>query len=357
VQAQNDIAKASDYDINAISNPPAKSGLSYDLLTKFFQANITSGKSGGYDFKATLYGIRQLFTTDSLNSSNYYLKKTSIAERNSEIGTGIHKGKNGDLNLLAVGLKYAIVNKRDKSLFNFFEDPLIREIDHKFGSAAAYADKKYKEKYADKPDKLNLIYKVKFENEPVEWRQYYDDFFTTETGTQLLKKLQNRYDSLSKVVEKKGLLILSFNPEYDWNNSRFDSTSINLQYLKGFGYYKKPWNIDTKVTQLFQHDSNGVKSNMSRYITSATLGINKILACDTKLNPIIEFELAGELDFVESGIYHNEDHTRPKLVTTLRVHITKEISLPVELKYDLKKPNLLGIFRIQWNLENSSGSK
>ena len=359
-------------DTVAISNTPAKSGLSYDALTQFFQTNITSGTSGGYDFKATLFAIKKIFSSKNLDASAIYFQNKH--ERNLEFALGLHKGKDGNLNLLMGGFKYALINRRDPSGHNFLHYPKFKKSIILLNDAKYDAEKEYKIEITNQVDKKELSkeeekemlkelraadykfhdsHNIKDYPESVQelYRKYLKARGYDSTG--LFKSTQDIYDSIAKNIEMKALLTVSFNPGYDWNNSRFDTTTINIQYLKGFGNFKKPWNIDLKATQLFQHDSTSKQKDLSRLVFIATLGINKVLVYDSKLNPLIELELAYENDYIENGLYIKEEKNQPKIVNTLRVHLTKEISLPVSLKYDLKKPNLLGFFRLQWDLVNS----
>jgi hypothetical protein len=75
-------------DVAKISNTPVKSGLSYEALTQFFQSSLSAGKNGGFDFKATAFGIKKLFSKKDLQLSDYYLNKTNKAARNLEISFG-----------------------------------------------------------------------------------------------------------------------------------------------------------------------------------------------------------------------------------------------------------------------------
>jgi hypothetical protein len=149
-----------------------------------------------------------------------------------------------------------------------------------------------------------------------------------------------------------GLLTLSFNPGYAWNDRRFDSSTLVLQYLRGFGNIQKPWNIDAQLRNYFLHDTTGKNKNLSRSVAVAYIGVNKILLDDDKLNPILEFEIALEDDYIHEGLYANEEKNKISLDAILRVHISKELSVPVSLQFDLKRPQLFGFLRVDWNLEH-----
>ena len=132
-------------DVGKIANTPSKSASSYQALTQFLQANVSSGTNGGYELKATLFTFDKLFSKDSLNASSIYLLSTNKIKRNLEFSQGIHKGSNGDLNIFTLGIKYAIVNHRDKSEENFasFGDGLLQKDLKIITEAKFYADSMY----------------------------------------------------------------------------------------------------------------------------------------------------------------------------------------------------------------------
>ncbi len=347
-------------DPNAIANTPAKSGLSYDALTQFFQANLSTGASGGYDFKATLFGLKKFFSSDSLNASAIYLRQ--YYPRNLEFALGLHKGSSdGNYSLLTSGFKLAVINNRDKSTVNFAAEDhgaLSRDID--IVTSAEYdAFREYNDQIANDPEKSKELAAAtrKFKKSgnirdfPQAMQDLYNKKLIAQGKDPATFSLQDEYDRIGKLIDKRGVLTLSFNPTYDYNHSRFDSTGVNVSYLVGFGNYKKPWNIDLEGSALYFHDSSSKKPDLGRSVYILKAGINKVLAYDSKLNPLIELELAYEDDYIGNGRYASEKNNQPKIVNILRVHISKEITLPLTLKYDLNTPNLFGIFSFQWNLE------
>jgi hypothetical protein len=347
-------------DPNAIANTPAKSGLSYEALTQFFQANLSTGASGGYDFKATLFGLKKFFSKDSLNASAIYLKQ--YYPRNLEFALGLHKGSSvGNYSLLTSGFKLAIINNRDKSTVNFAAEDsgaLSRDIDIVTG-AEYEAFRQYSDQIANDPDKRKELAAAteKFKKSgnikdfPQGMQDLYDEKLKAQGKDPATFALQDEYDRIGKMIDKRGMLTLSFNPTYDYDHSRFDSTGFHVEWLVGFGNYKKPWNIDLQGSALYFHDSASKKHDLGRSVYIAKAGINKVLAYDSKLNPLIELELAYEDEYIGNGRYSGEKKNQPKIVNILRVHISKEITLPLTLKYDLNDPNLFGIFSFQWNLE------
>jgi len=349
-----------------IAQTPTKSGLSYETLTQFYQATFTSGKNGGFKFKSSLFGIQKLFSSKDLDLSQYYLAKKGA--RDFEISLGVDKNKDNDVDNLRAGLKYALVNNRSKSDVNFTNFDEIKTSLQNLGSvfneggqiyfrlinalndaerqlrlkAFREANEKFKksQKRADLPNELvSLIDSV-------------SNLRLSMSVQDLFDAPQKAYDIAAKKLDQKGLLTFEVSPGYSWSKKRWDSTSLVGQYLKGFGNYERPWNFDSQVKNHFQRDTLGKANNLARSLSVVQIGLNKVLAIDDKKNPVIEFEMALEAGYVLRGAYNGEDRNRLSFNTILRVHITKEIIVPLALKYDLKNPNLFGFLQFNWNLEN-----
>jgi hypothetical protein len=355
-------------DKDSMANTPVKSTLSYEALTQFFQSTFSTGKNGGFEFKSSLFGIQKLFSKKDLDFSDYYLRRKPA--RNLEFSAGINKDDNGNMNTLSAGFKYALINHRSKSDINFLDIPEIATKVKNMGDAQYKAEKLYQAEI----DKQNSpAVKLKMQ-------KAFDDALKKYTKTQKLKDLpdemekivdsivisgyngdpatffqlaQDSYDIAAKKIDQKGLLTFGFTPGYDWNDRRFANTELSLHYLKGFGNFKKPWNIDAQIINYFSHDTTATKKNLSRTMSTISIGVNKTLLNDNASNPIIEFEMAFEDDYIHSGRYVNEERNTISLNTILRIHISREISVPVTLKYDLQHPSLLGFIKVDWNLENN----
>jgi hypothetical protein len=416
--------------LNAVSNTPSSTGLTYATLSQYLQSTVTTGANGGFEFKSTLFGLKYLFSGTKKDSlSGYYLTHTS--DRNNEISLGINKAsKTSDqLSTITVGYKFAI-NHRDKSLVNFAntDAALSRGIDLadnsvnvindiysgelviavlKSGSlikddldkSLAAVAKLTAEKIAD-PDKnkwtdnefesifngtnvdvkgavfkdlekkLNdglvqipdlqhdYTYGSVIPDAAKRYKSIADSVFHKlgYSYADLHKNLQNEYNVYAKKIEMGSLTTFSFNPGYNIQTHHADTSTFTIRYLKGFGNYKKPWNIDLQGVLVSLRDSAAVPKDFGHDKLKFIIGINKVFAVDDKANPLLESELAAEYDDVVSGRFAHErkEVFTGNLVTT--IHLSKEFSLPLTLKYDVKKPTLFGFLAVQWNLQDSGKS-
>jgi hypothetical protein len=171
--------------------------------------------------------------------------------------------------------------------------------------------------------------------------------------SELHKNLQKEYNAYAKKIEMGALFTLSFNPGYNFQYHHFDTTSFSARYLKGFGNYKKPWNVDLQGTIVSLRDSSSAPKDFGHNKTKFSAGLNKVFAVDDKDNPLLEAEFAGEYDLVLNGRYAHERKQAVTANLVTSIHLSKEFTLPLTLKYDIKHPNLFGFVSVQWNLEDS----
>jgi hypothetical protein len=342
----------------SVDDLPAKTGLSYEALTKFYQSTVTTGENGGFDFKSSLFGIHKLFAGRRLELSSYYTSITGTAQRNTELSIGIMRNGSSDYTAVSGGLKYAIINKRDKSKANFFkqmQDDLKmpganfnRAVQREFALILATSD-------TTRRKAERLAFQASLENFN-ESRQLSD----LPTAIRDAVKadwipIQNKYDSLSKAYDQKGLLTLSAQSGYDFAASSLSRTMAMLQYTKGLtGNADKPYQLDARANWVYEADTTIVNKSPSRQIFSISLGVNKTLLRTGDDDPFLEFELAADYtDIIEGTVYAGEYKSTKNGVATLRLHLTKEFTLPVVAKFDVEHANLLGFIQVQWNLEKS----
>jgi hypothetical protein len=204
----------------------------------------------------------------------------------------------------------------------------------------------------------NYINGESLPSEDEEYKTIADSVFSSlgTTYAKLHKNLQDEYDRYAKKIEKGDLLTFSINLGYNIQYHHSDSSSLAIRYLKGLGNYKKPWNIDFQAILVSLQDSSANPRNFAHNKLKFILGANKVFALDDKSNPLLESELAAEYDKVISGRYSRErkDVFTFNLITN--IHLSKEFTLPLTLKYDVKKPNLFGFLSLQWNLEGKGAN-
>ena len=354
---------------DSIAATPVKSGLSYEALTQFFQSSLSTGRHGGFDFKSSLFGIKKLFSKKDLELSDYYLNREKPS-RNLEFGLGVHKDADGHLNDLGAGFKYALINNRSKSDADFSAIPEISKALKNMLDALYKAELEYQSSIsAEKDPERKAVRQKEFDNAlkkysatqkikdlPAGMQHMLEAIISKDynSDTDIFFSLpQQLYDIAAKKIDQRALLTIGASPGYAWTSRRFDSSTVFAQYLKGFGNYKKPWNIDAMLMFRFLHDSSGTAKNLARTVAAFTIGLNKTLVADEQINPLLEFEGAFEADHVYARLYNNEDRDKFSVNAILRVHISRELTVPLTLQFNLKHTDLLGFLTVDWNLENN----
>jgi len=360
-------------DPNKALQTPTQSNITYQTLSQFFQSSVTNGANGGFDFKSSLFGIEQLFKGSSADYSSYYTAHKF--DRNFQVALGIHKNQSGSLSMLTGGITYSPINERSKADSNFDKNGQLRTALIDRLNLYYEAEKKYIKEYIDN-EKDPKKHQAVFTN----YKDAMKKYNTTGLDSVLPKELINIrdtmivdygykdipkylsgpdviYKTIAKKIDMGSLLTFAFNPGYDYNHQNLDSTSLNVTYLVGFGNPDKPYNLDVQGSGLVFRDTLLTGHNTSRHELIGKLGLNKTLVQDDKSNPLIEFELQFEDDnHLNTPLYKAEENNQITANTVLTVHLSSTLSLPVTLKYDLKKPNLLGVFNLTWNFQSSKSS-
>jgi len=345
---------------------PSKAGISYEALSKFVQAGVTTENNGGFTFKSTLFGTANFFKHGKLDLSDYYNSKLGKFQRNFEYQLGVSKDNSGSYNIFNGGFKYAIVNRRDSSDFNFF-NILVSGL-KAIGNFQEKALKIYKDKITGDPalvqELVAGINKYRDSNNLMDLpkgllavRDSLSALMLHRDESAFLDSLQQVYNAKVKALNSRGLATLGINSRYRSNTGKIDSLNISFEYLVGLGKnHNKAWNVDLQLNNIFLQDSIS-KRGLSRNISRASLGINKVLINDKSGggSPLFEFELACEDIWLDHGqTYANEARNTVNANAIFRVHFSKSMSLPVTLKYDVKHPKLFGFLSIQWNLDDNS---
>ncbi|MFI5158749.1 MAG: hypothetical protein ACHQF4_07775 [Sphingobacteriales bacterium] len=416
--AQNDSVKS-------IAASPVKSALSEKTLTQFIQSTVTTGKGSGYNFSSSFFAIGYLFSRHKDSLSNYYLHDTK--GRNTQLSIGANKANSDRISLITLGLTYAPINHRDKSLVNFSaQDNLLEDIqsvDHALvytriiyttrfiinkalsdnikssdqlktalGAAQKLNDQKIKKagtnNWTDN-DIESILVPIPIDAPTIkkieqEFAGLYGSIKTNsmayrDTSQKLkpdsnfkaigdsvfkalfklpydlkFKDLQKKFDNISKKIDMGSLLTVSLTPGYNIQFAHWDTTSVTIRYLYGFGKnVDKPWNIDAQASFVSLQDSSAQHKEFNHNTLKLILGLDKVFARNGQDDPLFEIEFQGQYNNVFSGKYVHEEQQSltANLVTT--IHLTKEFNLPVTLKYDPKTTHLFGILSLQWNLQDS----
>ena len=353
----------------------SSSAISLQTLSDFLQANVTAGASNGYELKATRFAIKQLGTRDSLSASPIYLK--NHAARNQELKLGLYNNSEDRFGLLITGFKYAVINNRDASEYNFYGGRYQFLVDLAENARDA-ARQTYEKEIANDPEEIEDFHSADQRYQTTQKISEYPARYLALCNIVIQKEIKAAKDSLKKIGSKmptqwksvkdyaslenqidqelarktgvtnsKALLVVSVNPAFDFNHSRFDSSAIIIEYFHGFGNPITPWAFDLKGSQLFKQDSLNKNHSLNRSILALSIGITKVIVNTAKKDPLLELTLAYEHDIVEHSLYISESRDQPSYSGTLTFHLSKGIAIPFTIKYDKEKANFFGFLRVQ----------
>lgn len=351
---------------DALKDLPTKTSLSYESLTKFYQASVTSGDDG-YNFKSSIFGIHKFFAGRCVDLTSYYNSNVGMFERNTELSLGLKKNSNDKYNVLSYGIKYAIVNKGDKAKTNFFK---LMLNDNQTAANMILAGEKYRAALQREFDAIDAkkisaeekkAERDKIEKATAKFAASKDINDLPEALRGLFKneftEIKKIYDSLSKSYDMKGVLTLNLESGYDFDSNKINTTTGTLRYVKGLAEADKPLELDVQAGIKFEGDTSKQKADLGRSIMSMSLGFNKVLMRTNSDDPSIEVEISADYRNVLSGTVYQKEYKETKNgVIKLKIHISKQFTIPAVLKYDVEHPNILGFLQLQWNLETKKKS-
>ena len=335
-----------------------KTGNSQDILPSFFQMALDdlSSNDRTFRFQSSIIAIQAKTNPGVLIDTNY-LKKSFARNFAFNVGVGVDQSFKFRSN--SVGFKYAIVNQRDKSIFDFritsekewnaIKKSAMNEIYKKLGIdkykvAADFFNRdttKVTEKDLDPEARQILLDEIKK-----------DKTFKDYTLSEFRNYRKIQYDKMAAMVENKPLWIIGATGLSDTSKKVFSSANIHTEFLKGITNPEKPvgLEIDLKGDMNFNNDSNRATKNTHRQVISFAAGLN-VFVKNKNHTSIMELKLSATGNYFLSGMYTGETKNFFTLDGTLRFKITDKLWIPMTLKYDPKTANLFGFLNITSNFD------
>lgn len=318
-----------------------------DRITQFYSAavksNFVSGEDGKFEFKSSLFGLKKLFDPD-LDIDTTYLRRQFL--RNFEITAGLTFGEDQKLDGFRPALKWALINRRDRSENNFYldfkdEHSLIARALDSAGNAAI-------DKVKEDPQRRNDIFASMDKFNETRNLSDLDEMLRDEVFLRLSKpqldSLQTMYDVRAKEVDR-GVLV-TLDAGWDITRAQKDSIFAGLGLFKGVGHGR-----DLVIKSRFGlKDTSATSFEFDRITWNNSLGLDLVLvrAGDQSL---IEGNLNVEYDRVLRGLADDEDRETFNLSLTLSAVISEDISLPITVKWDPENGNLFALLDLQWTLK------
>ncbi|MBL7882906.1 MAG: hypothetical protein JNL69_02475, partial [Bacteroidia bacterium] len=189
-----------------------KSGNSQDVLTSFYQLAMKNlfGDSRTLEFQSSLFAIQAKADT-SIWIDTAYLKRTFA--RNFVVGINMSVDSNFKFEKNTLQLKYAIINNRDKTVFDFAKTlgSLTQAINYAKRDALTKYIASGKNLTDEQNDYFNSDKNVNYETLPAEFRIILEEEFRKNpilkevSPRDYMKIVHERYNIASNIIANKAL--------------------------------------------------------------------------------------------------------------------------------------------------------
>jgi len=341
------------------------SGSFKDVLKSFFQIayDDLSSNDKEFNFSANLFAIK-LKTDSTLNIDRNFIKQKFA--RNSNIDFGLKLDSNYSFNGIKAGYKYAIINNRDYAISKSFNAAILNNGEVKnFISASQKIAQEISRRYPEIPDstvKNELIKEINdfFRNSTKKYGQLsaeakelvrkflYSDKLKIENFWNAKSDMDKIYEQIKNDYSKKLLWTVSNNFSTYSDGFLFSNIDLKTEATAGVIPLSGRSNIEfsAKAGYSFLDDTLRAGRDLKRQLLSSEFGLN-FVSRNKRNKPVFEFEAAGSLNYIPSGRYVDETKTLFVFTGTLRIHITDDISVPVNIKYDPKHGNVFGFLNVK----------
>jgi hypothetical protein len=346
-----------------------KSGTSQDVLSSFFKLAFSDLKDGRhFQFNSSLFAVRAKTDSTLWIDTNY--KKQAFA-RNFVFGIDYGLDSNYKFKSTAVNVKYALINNRDKSVFNFsYGKKLIKVMDaasHLFNEASNIY---FNEDSSRFKNEHRLILNFFFYNDlalrtksaalPKRFVNIVDslaklsDFapVTVDNYQNMRDSINNMYKTAASLMAQQSLWTISSQITAD-KSKLISKTNFNSEYLKGITKNNTSMGLELDIkANLSIYDSTIINTTYHRNVFAASAGINWIIYKDkTTQKSYVEFKPALAYDNVLGGLYTGETKSRFTADGVFRFRVTDDFWIPIDIKYDPKAGKFFGFLNITSNFD------
>jgi hypothetical protein len=349
-----------------------KTGNSQDVLTSFFQLALEdiTGEEKTFRFQSSLFAIKAR-TDSNLLIDTSFLRQTharnlvfSIAP---SLDTNLHFSKS------SFGIKYALVNNRDKAVFDFvlpdeaewlsIQRTVLEQYAHQLPGGVR--DEHYilaRNFFVDKNDEEEP--RTSWNDLPAEFKKLLraalaeSRTFRLTTPQAFRDTLSVEYSALARYMENRSLWTLTANVSNE-RSGRFSGAVMESEFLKGILKRNSRMNLELGLhgTMNFEKDTSRRKGGLGRKLLSLAGGFNWIIIKNANAESLLEFRAALAWNRVLAGSYAGEEVSQFSGEGTIRIRITNDFWIPVDLRYDPGSGRFLGFLSVRVNFDGLGRSK
>ena len=341
-----------------------------DVFLSFFQLAFENlvGPQKELKFTSNPYAI-MMRANPELAVDTSYLRYKALRKLNFAIGVRVDS--NFKFNGFTSGINYAIINKRDYTVYREFIE--IGEARNKefFRMNTSIG------RYVTTIEDTNSVLAKKIE---AQWHLLIDSVKITvnqldsTVRNELIKIAGDSLPGVKKMLEEnqkvnfKAVMAERYKEEKELFKNRllwtagitdttykdqffFSNILLSTQILKGFSKKRSPngFELDIKGAYNFVDDTLFTGRDLRRSLLNVGGGINYVRRHRSTNISFFEFKVAATYKKIFTGVYVNEIPEIFTLVGTLRIRLFEEIWIPLEFEYDPKHGNVFALLNVRFN--------
>lgn len=346
------------------------SGNYKDVLTSFFQLAFDklTGSQKELRFNSNPYAIMLRGNPELAVDTSYTRLK---GWRNLNFGFGLKLDTNYHFNGFSSGVSYALINKRDYSVYHEFINAVLASngeyailqtqisiATHSFQNNTAFQDK-----FRDETHKMLSNSGLTYDKLSPDVRQIVDSIITSNHLKGIASALKNNsklnvynlafknYDSVKKYFQNRLLWTVSVNDTTYKDQFMFSNVLLSTRVLKGIVNPNRRSNleIDFSASLNFLDDTARKGRDLKRNVLRVEPGLNWVLKEKANQQSLVEFKISGEYRHISGTLYKNESRNQFTFNGSFRIRIIQDIWIPLDFKYDPKKGNVFGFLSVKAN--------
>jgi hypothetical protein len=346
-----------------------KTGNSQDVLISFFQLAINdlTGKEKTFRFQSSLFALKAK-TDPTLFIDTNFLKQTRA--RNFVFAIAPSFDSTFRFKSNTVGVKYALINNRDKAIFDFalpsegewneVHTTSLQEYARTLPNGVA--DPKYKlaknffldveeDEDGNKRTPLSQLpkdFQIILQDNLDKSRSFHFSSFENFRDT-----LAGEYAAMAQYVENRSLWTVDGNFAHD-RNAKFSRVNFNSEFLKGILKNSSRSNLELNLRASFDFDDDtatAFSTELTRRTFAFAAGLNWIVTKNRRSQSIVELKGALSYNNIFGGRYLGEDRNKLIAEGTFRIRISNDFWIPFDIKYDPGSGNVFGFLSVRSNFD------
>ncbi|MES2111691.1 MAG: hypothetical protein V4577_23235, partial [Bacteroidota bacterium] len=323
-------------------------------------------------FNSSLFAIKAKTDTSLWIDTNY---NKNVFLRNMVVGIDVGLDSTNKFKSASLSLTYAIVNNRDKSIFDFSTGRLLDHYLKIVNPLYKDALQTYHKEHPAEKDYTNAVNylfpdihhpRPKLDSVPKRFIEIIDSIKEESKYSEIknfkalnmLDSLKDMYNTISGLMSQSSLWTVGGKVTTSQSNT-FSKVNFNSEYLKGITRNNTSMGLELDIkANLDIYDTTAMTQKYNRNVLSGTAGINWIIYKSKKTQKsYVEFKPALAYNNVLHGGLPGETKSKFTGDGVLRFRVTDNLWIPFDIKYDPKAGKFFGFLNITSNFDWLGGNK